>query len=803
MATQVQLIEIPTDDGLLIVETRRDTLIIRPPGDVGPGGPKGEVTVESTVTGAPGSPALVEDLDPSPHRALLRFTIPQGEPSTVPGPPGGSEVSADPGNTATLGSDDLIFVPPGITDHGALTGLDDPDHPIAAVQGLQEALDGKAPLQHSHELADLPSTLATDAEVTAALAGHVAAADPHQQYHTDARGDARYDPVGSATAAVGAHAGAADPHPQYLTGPEGAAAFAPTGHTHTQDQSHGAPDTDATAASLHHTLGPGPTQAAPGNHGHTPGSIGAETAGAVAAHEAAADPHPGYQLESERGNASGYPSLDGTARVPIWQLPVGTAANTVAPGIHGHTPEAVGAEPAGTVAAHAATPGHELLSTTTPAPLGTAAVGVGTTTARSDHVHAMPTAANVGAEPAGSIAAHVDDPDPHVQYLKPDDVHPGTNVSVVRTADTVTISSTGGSVGVTDLPWGAFSTIGNLTTANTTVAYPIPYGTNIEVHGLSHSTTVNPERIYVDVTGVYNVVISAQLDLAVSPANQQIDLWMRINGEDLVDSTLTTIVSTINSQVTAEASYIVHLNAGDHFSFHYRGSNTNCRLISTPAASNPVRPAAPAVVVSVNMESPVLAESGIPEGGAAGQVLIKSSTTNFDVEWADPPETGGGSVEVFAEPDEPDASPGAILWVDIDDTSFEGSGGGGLPLRATATMTTASLAAGASEQGTIELAPGYRLLHITTSASARVRLYTTAAKRSADLARPSGTDPTGDHGVVFDFTSTPELLAADLSPLVDGFDGKVAPDGQIPISVTNVGAGAASIEVEMLYIRTE
>ncbi len=39
-------------------------------------------------------------------------------------------------------------------------------------------------------------------------------------------------------------------------------------------------------------------------------------------------------------------------------------------------------------------------STTTPAALGTAAVGVGTTFARADHVHAMPTAANVGAAQA-------------------------------------------------------------------------------------------------------------------------------------------------------------------------------------------------------------------------------------------------------------------------------------------------------------------------------------------------------------------------------------------------------------------
>lgn len=79
----------------------------------------------------------------------------------------------------------------GVTDHGALTGLADDDHP---------------------------------------------------QYHTDARGDARYsllahthayDPAGTAAAAVAAHEAAADPHPQYLTTAEGNAAYSPIAHVHT------------------------------------------------------------------------------------------------------------------------------------------------------------------------------------------------------------------------------------------------------------------------------------------------------------------------------------------------------------------------------------------------------------------------------------------------------------------------------------------------------------------------------------------------------------------------------------------
>lgn len=44
-------------------------------------------------------------------------------------------------------------------------------------------------------------------------------------------------------------------------------------------------------------------------------------AGLIAAHEAAADPHTGYQRESEKGVAGGYASLDGSALLPLAQLP--------------------------------------------------------------------------------------------------------------------------------------------------------------------------------------------------------------------------------------------------------------------------------------------------------------------------------------------------------------------------------------------------------------------------------------------------------------------------------------------------
>src|SRR3990170_7263650 len=53
-----------------------------------------------------------------------------------------------------------------------------------------------------------------------------------------------------------------------------------------------------------------------------------EALGAVASHEAASDPHTGYQKESEKGAANGYASLDGTTKVPTAELGTGVADAT-------------------------------------------------------------------------------------------------------------------------------------------------------------------------------------------------------------------------------------------------------------------------------------------------------------------------------------------------------------------------------------------------------------------------------------------------------------------------------------------
>lgn len=57
---------------------------------------------------------------------------------------------------------------------------------------------------------------------------------------------------------------------------------------------------------------------------HTQYALDADVTAAIAAHAAAADPHTGYQQESEKGAANGYAALDSGTLVPVAQLGTGT-----------------------------------------------------------------------------------------------------------------------------------------------------------------------------------------------------------------------------------------------------------------------------------------------------------------------------------------------------------------------------------------------------------------------------------------------------------------------------------------------
>lgn len=115
-----------------------------------------------------------------------------------------------------------------------------------------------------------------------------------------------------------------------------------------------------------------------------------------------------------------------------------------------------------------------------------------------------------------------------------------------------------------------------------------------------------------------------------------------------------------------------------------------------------------------------------------------------------------------------------------------------------ATLTTASLAPAANAQTAIAMNETYRAFSVSTSLSARVRLYATAAQQAADVGRAIGIDADPANGVLLDY-ATVGGRSFVLSPFVDGASLETTPVANIPMTVTNLSATTGPIDVTVGY----
>ncbi|HET8588981.1 MAG TPA: hypothetical protein VFM01_05060, partial [Nakamurella sp.] len=141
--------------------------------------------------------------------------------------------------------------------------------------------------------------------------------------------------------------------------------------------------------------------------------------------------------------------------------------------------------------------------------------------------------------------------------------------------------------------------------------------------------------------------------------------------------------------------------------------------------------------------------------------------------------------------------------VTVDNTDpqnpvISASGGGGLAERQTTSVTTSTLAAGASEDVSISLALAFRLLSLQVDGPARVEFYATTASRTADASRAIGTDPSLGSGLILEYVA-PSAGTYILSPMTFGASMESSPTSSIPLRVTNTGASAAAITVTVLW----
>lgn len=119
----------------------------------------------------------------------------------------------------------------------------------------------------------------------------------------------------------------------------------------------------------------------------------------------------------------------------------------------------------------------------------------------------------------------------------------------------------------------------------------------------------------------------------------------------------------------------------------------------------------------------------------------------------------------------------------------------------TASVTTTVLNPGARYTGSITMAKSFVVLQVTVNNAARVRLYSTAAAQTADLARPLTQGPGfgTEQGIIGD-------IALDTAPAVWQAVNMVGANGDSPqsttvyITVDNISQATQAYTVSVLYV---
>lgn len=93
--------------------------------------------------------------------------------------------------------------------------------------------------------------------------------------------------------------------------------------------------------------------------------------------------------------------------------------------------------------------------------------------------------------------------------------------------------------------------------------------------------------------------ISAQTELS-SGANKTLDLWIRINGSDLINSNSKIRVVNSNDQKRLTISIPFTLNVNDYVELWMNGDDTSLRLLSSIAGTTPTRPVTPSIFLTID-----------------------------------------------------------------------------------------------------------------------------------------------------------------------------------------------------------
>lgn len=146
--------------------------------------------------------------------------------------------------------------------------------------------------------------------------------------------------------------------------------------------------------------------------------------------------------------------------------------------------------------------------------------------------------------------------------------------------------------------YGAFSDYTTQTVGNSTTAYAMTMSNTDESFGVR---LVNGSKITFDYPGTYNIQWSGQFD-STSTGSEDVSVWLRRNGADVVGSTgLVSVVGShggVNGHVLSGWNYVITFAAGEYVELAWSASTTAVRLATYAAQTGPVRPSTASLIVT-------------------------------------------------------------------------------------------------------------------------------------------------------------------------------------------------------------
>jgi hypothetical protein len=129
---------------------------------------------------------------------------------------------------------------------------------------------------------------------------------------------------------------------------------------------------------------------------------------------------------------------------------------------------------------------------------------------------------------------------------------------------------------------------------------PTPIKYNMTDFSVGVSIQNNSEITVVE-SGYYNIQFSAQLDRVSGSGLAFIDIWLRVNGQDVpYSNTKVTMTGNANqSKIVAAWNFLVNLTAGSYAELMWNTPTTNIKIVAEPANLVIPYPEIPSVILTV------------------------------------------------------------------------------------------------------------------------------------------------------------------------------------------------------------